>query len=1110
MAPSTEPTDTDLHAALQYKLLHAFFGIVTLVAALGAVFAPVLGGELPWSTRLAMALGYSALALAALAATRQPAQVTRRLASPVILGGLLMVGVIGALSGWALQTPGLAFFGVAVCIAYIAGPPRLGPASAALAMGLIVALGVAERVGWLPSPTGTPPVAARLVIQCAAVLAGALAGRAVTLLLRQTLSDAMAREQRFQALLGIATRAYWETDATLRLSHASWRDEGGRFVPVTGLLGLLPWEVPALAIEPAVAGQLRDAMGARQPLRDVAFSWHAAAASGADKGSKTDEGAPPHYLVSGEPRFDAAGRFTGYWGVARNVTAEHQARRALAATESSYQSLFNLIPIPLTLHRRGFVLDANPAAARLLGYGSVAEMLGHDVLTEHVVEAEGAAMRVRVAEVESAASGVTPAPVAITVRTCQGTLRQITSMGLRTHAGGAPAVLSISIDETDRLAAAQALEASQTLLAQVVAMSPDVIALTQQPAGRYVMINQSFTRLLGYTASEAVGRTATELGLWRHAADRQRLLQAAAADGTVRDLPVDFIAKGGEVVPLMFSCTYFTADGQAYLLTNARDISETARARLEREAILANASVAIAFTRHRRFEMANAQFERMFGWPPGGLAGQPGRVVWASEADYDALAYEAAPLLANGELVDLERRAVRHDGSGFLMRMRAKAIDPANPGDSGTIWIAEDVTAQREAEQALATALQAAEAASRAKSAFLANTSHELRTPLNGLTGLAWLARQPGVPTERLHRYLEQISDSAGLLSTIISDILDMAKIEAGKLALEDAPFDLAALLGSLAQDNAALAAQQGLAFDAQLQAGLPTWVRGDALRLRQILANFLHNALKFTASGAIRLVVRPAPGSGPEAGTDGADGSGMLRFEVHDTGPGIALDVQPRLFKPFTQADESTTRRFGGTGLGLSICRELATLMGGRVGLDSQPGQGSCFHLEVPLRPAPAAGHQAAGAAADVARLRGARVLLVEDNSVNMMIGVALLAHWGVLATEALDGPQALTAVATAAAAGRPFDVVLMDLQMPGMSGFEATGLLRRAYSATQLPVIALTAAALVSERERALAIGMTDFLTKPIDPQRLQAALLGALAGALPGGSPDGSPGA
>ena len=218
------------------------------------------------------------------------------------------------------------------------------------------------------------------------------------------------------------------------------------------------------------------------------------------------------------------------------------------------------------------------------------------------------------------------------------------------------------------------------------------------------------------------------------------------------------------------------------------------------------------------------------------------------------------------------------------------------------------------------------------------------------------------------------------------------------------------------------------------------------------------------------------------------------MRFEVQDTGPGIPPEIQARLFERFTQADESTTRRFGGTGLGLSICRELAGLMGGEVGLRSQAGAGSCFHALLPL-PASAAAEPAPASGAPSDRLQGARVLLVEDNPVNMMIGVALLELWGVQVSQASDGPAALRAVDEAVAAGQPLDAVLMDLQMPGMSGHEATLVLRRQHAKDRLPVIALTAAALVSERERALAHGMTDFLTKPIDPQRLHEALLRAL---------------
>ena len=416
------------------------------------------------------------------------------------------------------------------------------------------------------------------------------------------------------------------------------------------------------------------------------------------------------------------------------------------------------------------------------------------------------------------------------------------------------------------------------------------------------------------------------------------------------------------------------------------------------------------------------------------------------------------------------------------MRLRAQAIDPLRPTTGGTVWIVEDVTEARAAQRELARARDAAEAANRAKSDFLANTSHEIRTPLNGVLGLAYLARQPGLDDARRQRYLDQMADSAEQLSCILSDILDVAKIEAGKLQLEAVAFDLPALLQALQYSHAPLAAAQGLAFTLETDPALPCWVCGAALRLRQILVNYLHNALKFCTAGSVRLVVRALAG-------------GQVQFEVIDTGPGIASAVQQRLFQPFTQADESITRRHGGTGLGLSICRELAGLMGGEVGLSSQPGQGSNFHLRLPLPAAPApAPPLPVLPAAD--NLRSARVLLVEDNPVNMMISAALLELWGVQVLRAVDGPGALQAVDEAAAAGQPVQAVLMDLQMPGMSGHDTTRALHQREAGAGLPVIALTAAALVSEREQSLAIGMVDFLTKPIDPLRLQQALQRALA--------------
>ena len=969
------PPDTQAHQALRAAILKTFFyaaAAAAFVACLNYLLRPP---PLPPGVRALLLGAYGALGAGSLAATRLNGRQGQRAMLAVALGAVAVVGSSALINGTGISALGMVFLVLVVCLAAVVadGPQGLLAAVAAVAVSALLA--VAEWAGMVPDwhARGMPPLPGRFVVLTTAFAISAGAGHLLRRLVRAHGHAADERERRFQGLLGIAASAYWETDETLRLMHVSQRHAAGHFVPVAALPRRPPWEQPELRFDEELLDLLRADMEARETFRDVELHWQP---PGAEH--------PRYLLASGDPRFDADGRFLGYWGVARDVTAERRAREVLRATEQRYEAL----------------------------------------------------------------------------------------------------------------------------LSQVVSMSPDVITLTDLSTGRYEMVNASFCRLTGYDASEVVGRSALEIGIWRSAEDRQRLTQALAQQDSVQDVPIDFVARDGRIVPLLVSAARFARDGRAFLVINARDITETSRTRLEREAILDNASVGIAFTRERNFVMVNPHFEQMYGWPPGALVGQPGRVVWPSDEAYAELGRAVGPQLRQGQQVEFERTAMRRDGSTFVVRMRAKAIDPDAPGENGTIWIAEDVTDQRQAEHALSRARDEAEAANRAKSAFLANTSHEIRTPLNGLVGLARLARMPDVDPGRLHHYLEQIGASAETLSAIISDILDLSKIEAGKLEVEAAPFDLPELLHSLQQAYEALADSRGLNFEVDIDPRLPPIVRGDALRVRQILANFLHNALKFTARGTLRLVVRRLrPRDG--AGAPGAEMSGRvatrldlhgledwIRFEVHDSGVGIDAATQARLFKPFTQADESITRRFGGTGLGLSICRELAELMGGQVGVSSEPGRGSCFHAELPLPAVDALQASSAHGALEHDPLRGARVLVVEDNAVNMMIGVAMLEQWGVQVTQAADGPQALAAVERAARAGQPFDAVLMDVQMPGMSGYEATRLLRTRWSLLQLPIVALTAAALTSERERATEIGMNDFLTKPIDANKLRTTLQRVLA--------------
>jgi signal transduction histidine kinase/energy-converting hydrogenase Eha subunit C len=358
----------------------------------------------------------------------------------------------------------------------------------------------------------------------------------------------------------------------------------------------------------------------------------------------------------------------------------------------------------------------------------------------------------------------------------------------------------------------------------------------------------------------------------------------------------------------------------------------------------------------------------------------------------------------------------------------------------------------RERVGQLHQARDAAEAANRAKSAFLANTSHELRTPLNGVLGMARLARQPGLDTTRRQRYLDLLVDSAKSLADILSDTLDLAKIEAGKLVLELQPFDPRAMLAATLTSYRPLADSTGLALEVQVDAAVPALVLGDALRVRQILVNYLGNALKFTPQGMVQVRLTVV-------------GENRLRLAVQDTGVGLPADVQRRLFTPFTQADASTTRRHGGTGLGLAICRELAQRMDGEVGVDSAPDEGSTFWAELRLPAVAGATAAPCQPRNDTPSLQGARALVVEDNPVNRILAVSLLENWGMVTAQAEDGQQAVDAVARAEAAGTPFDIVLMDLQMPVMDGYEAARLLRLDPQHGGVPIIALTAHAMESE---------------------------------------------
>jgi PAS domain S-box-containing protein len=422
---------------------------------------------------------------------------------------------------------------------------------------------------------------------------------------------------------------------------------------------------------------------------------------------------------------------------------------------------------------------------------------------------------------------------------------------------------------------------------------------------------------------------------------------------------------------------------------------------------------------------------------------------------------------------NVEYRLKRTDGKEIWGCSTTDVLLDDKGRPSRVVGALQNITARKVAERAMASALDQAEAANRAKSEFLANMSHEIRTPMNGIMGMNALLLRTAMTAEQ-KKYAEAVRVSADCLLGIINDILDISKLEAGKVELEAIDFTLGSVVEDVVELLSPRAVEKGLEIAAFLDDGARRGFQGDPTRLRQVVLNLLSNAIKFTDHGYVAVEVR----SGPAA----ADHTG-LRLEVHDTGVGVPAEARPRMFQKFQQADGSITRKFGGTGLGLSICRQLVELMGGTIGVEDREGGGSIFWIEVALPDA----ERAAPERKARRSLAGQKILVVDDIEINRSIFARQLEAEGAATAEAADGASALAAIVAADAIGAPFDMVLLDHMMPGMGGDTVAEKVRANGSLKQPRLVLASSIGAPAPSDHAHRVGFDAYLTKPVRHQAL-----------------------
>jgi PAS domain S-box-containing protein len=640
----------------------------------------------------------------------------------------------------------------------------------------------------------------------------------------------------------------------------------------------------------------------------------------------------------------------------------------------------------------------------------------------------------------------------------------------------------------------RALRISEAQFRLLFESIPDAV-FVHDADGTILTINEVGARWLGRPAADVVGQSISTL-LTPHTTPPLGIPQPESTNGSTTTLRTMFTAHTGQRMTVEVTERPSEFHGKPAILSVVRDITEREQAIVALQAakdyaenlIDSSLDIIVSVDMKRRIIAFNKAAQQAFGYEPDEVLGQPVHLLYADPEVGTSLHHHA---VTNGHYTG-EITNKRKDGTCFESYLSASVLRDGQGQVIGVMGISRDITERKQAEAALQASKEAAEAANRSKSEFLANVSHEIRTPMNGILGMAELALGTDLSAEQ-REYLELVKASAEALLGVINDLLDFSKIESGKLVLDPRAFALRASLSEAMKTLAVPAYRKGLELLYEVQSDVPDGLIGDIGRLRQIIVNLVGNAIKFTMEGEVVLRIalhQESSGQAPWPTGDTVNTCTLL-VSVTDTGIGIPDAQQQAIFEPFVQADGSMTRRYGGTGLGLSIAAQLVALMGGRIWVESTVGAGSTFHCTVPF--GVQSGQRPALPVS--AALHGVKVLVVDDNTTQRHLLQSLLGSWSLHSTLVASGPAALEALRHADQMGQPFAVVILDAHLPGEESFAVALWLKQHSALATTPLIVLTTATQGGDRQHWEELHGAACITKPLAPAELCEAIHQAL---------------